>query len=205
VFLVHGIWSSLATWDGFGALAGTDPRFYIQRADYSWINDRGFSATAPVVYDQLKVYLNCFKQDNNVAAVQADVVSHSMGGPVVRTMALPPTYLNDPLFPTFGAGPIRKLITIAGVHQGTPLADYLVHEPCVENLFNSWPLNKNPYNGAIQQTMAIAIRALTSGRLLLQQSLDSWCAHQDSVMEQLARTAKRLAQTEVDMKALSRW
>lgn len=159
VFLVHGIWSSFTTWDHFGGLAGTDPRFDIQRADYSWISDRGFSNTAPVVYDQLKVYLNFFKRDHNVAAVQADVVSHSMGGPVVRTIALRPNYLNDPLFPTFGGGPIRKLITIAGVHKGTPLADYLVHEPCVESVF--YVLRYDPYGGAVDD-LTPASAAITS-------------------------------------------
>jgi len=62
---------------------------------------------------------------------------------------------------------------------------------------------------AIEQEMnqrrADAIRALANGPQILQQSLDVWYTQQGSVMEQLKRSAKRLAETEVDMRALRRW
>jgi T5SS/PEP-CTERM-associated repeat protein len=171
IFLVHGIWSSAGTWDNFGVLAlgaslGGDARFDVQRADYSWISDRSFATTAPVVYDQLKLYLDFFKQDHNVAAVQADVVTHSMGGPLVRTLAMRPDYLHDISFPTFGTGPIRKLIAIAGVHHGTPLADYTVRTPCFGVLLYSWPINKNPFNGAVRdlRTVSDSIAAINATR-----------------------------------------
>lgn len=57
----------------------------------------------------------------------------------------------------------------------------------------------------INQRRADAIRLLTRGPQTLQQSLNSWQVQRGSVMEQLNRSAKRLAQTEVDMKALRSW
>jgi DNA-binding helix-hairpin-helix protein with protein kinase domain len=62
---------------------------------------------------------------------------------------------------------------------------------------------------AIEQEMnqrrADAIRALANGPQILQHSLDVWYTQQGSAMEQLKQSAKRLAETEVDMRALRRW
>ncbi len=71
-----------------------------------------------------------------MASVKADIVAHSMGGDVSRTMLLLPNYLSNPTFPTFGAGPINKLITIATPHLGTPVAALLLasNNACVRNV-----------------------------------------------------------------------
>ena len=71
-----------------------------------------------------------------MASVKADIVAHSMGGDVSRTMFLLPTFLSNPTFPTFGAGPINKLITIATPHLGTPVAADLLasNNACVRNV-----------------------------------------------------------------------
>jgi hypothetical protein len=72
--------------------------------------------------------VNDFKIGHNpantlVAAVQADIVAHSMGGDVARAMVLPTAYVNDR---TFHEGTIHKLITIDTPHLGSPLAARLL-------------------------------------------------------------------------------
>jgi hypothetical protein len=78
-----------------------------------------------------------------VADVQADVVAHSMGGVIIRTLAAPPIpsgsytfYSND----NFGAGDIHKLITIDTPHLGTPVATQLLasSNQCVANMLTSF-------------------------------------------------------------------
>jgi hypothetical protein len=69
-------------------------------------------------------WIDSFRQANNplsipAAAVQADIIAHSMGGDIARTMVLQPTFLGDN---TFAQGSIHKLITIDTPHLGTQLA-----------------------------------------------------------------------------------
>jgi hypothetical protein len=54
-------------------------------------------------------------------------------------MLLQSTFLSNPTFPTFGAGPINKLITIATPHLGTPVAADLLasNNACVRNVLAS--------------------------------------------------------------------
>ena len=155
VWLVHGIWSCNTTWNttAFASLMN-DPRFTVRSADYrdtaggTCVASKSFASSAITVYTQLIAALKAYRQNNNVAAIQADVVTHSMGGPVVRTMTLQSSFLNDPTFPTFGHGPIHKLITIAGVHLGTPFAPFLLSSACYTSLFNN-SFNKPTGNGAV--------------------------------------------------------
>jgi hypothetical protein len=55
--------------------------------------------------------------------VQADVVAHSMGGDIARTMAGLSNFTSQS---NYGLGPIHKLITIGTPHLGTPLATDLI-------------------------------------------------------------------------------
>jgi DNA-binding helix-hairpin-helix protein with protein kinase domain len=57
----------------------------------------------------------------------------------------------------------------------------------------------------INQRRADAIRDLTGGPQKLQESLRSWKIRQGLVIDQLSLSAQRLAQAEVDMKALRHW
>jgi hypothetical protein len=134
VFVVHGIWSNIAAWTTFLPIF-QDAKFFVRGTSYP--NDREFAVGADKVYNDLKVAFDIYKQNYKVAAIQADVVAHSMGGPVVRTMALQPNFLNDRDFPTFGKGPVRRLITIDGVHLGTKMANYLLSTECAANLFTN--------------------------------------------------------------------
>jgi hypothetical protein len=87
------------------------------------------------VYLTLQDKILRYKDTSNVAAVQAELVAHSMGGLVTRTMALDTKFLNDSTYPTFGKGPVRRLITIGSPHQGTRLANYLPGTRCIRGYF----------------------------------------------------------------------
>jgi len=156
VILVHGLWGSFHDWDNFNPLvkspSALDSRFSIDRFDYSYkvgatisnpspayqtvanatASSLGFQYNAPALYMEIVKWISSFKLGRNsptniaVAAVQADIVAHSMGGDITRTMALSPTFLNDPNQPTFGKGIVHKLITIDTPHLGSPLAHLLL-------------------------------------------------------------------------------
>ena len=154
VVLVHGLWGSAASFDTFTPLI-TDTIFDVNYATYDnaitgitsttpsysksaaiEANSLGFAYNAPSVLAQINNFIANYRTSANVASVKADIVAHSMGGDVSRTMLLLPNYLSNPTFPTFGAGPINKLITIATPHLGTPVAALLLasNNACVRNV-----------------------------------------------------------------------
>ena len=136
VVLIHGIWSSSATWDYFTPLvivtaSGkptplTDGRFNLYCVDYSQNASDHISHIESMpggTFDQLAEDLKKFKTNNSVAAVQSDIVAHSMGGLVARDMITDVRFFADS---NFYRGNIHKLITIGTPHNGTPLADNLL-------------------------------------------------------------------------------
>jgi pimeloyl-ACP methyl ester carboxylesterase len=143
VVLVHGLWDSSQAWASFTPLVG-DPRFFIRTVDYSAPvsgitasspafsasrlararqSSLGFAFNAPNVLAQIQKFIKNFKDVNQAAAVQADIVAHSMGGDISRILRRQPTYLSSD---TFSQGPLHKLITIGTPHLGTPLATQLL-------------------------------------------------------------------------------
>ncbi len=116
----------------------------------------GFNYTFGVVDTQIRKFISDFRHSSNAAAVTADVVAHSMGGDVVRTMALEPWFASND---TYGHGPIDKLITIGTPHLGSPLAVDLLQDAnqCVrEQLskdghpsFLTVTTSAGPINGAV--------------------------------------------------------
>jgi hypothetical protein len=128
-----------------------DPRFYVGTASYSdglpagtstlpdyslsplplpqpRASSLGFAYNAPNVMKEVSDVVRALASGANplgvpVAAVQADVVGHSMGGDIVRYMPFLPNFL---ALENYGAGPIHKLITIGTPHLGSPLAVDLV-------------------------------------------------------------------------------
>jgi len=148
VVLIHGIWDDSGLWNNFSPLfsnSSPDPRFSIFLAkyfdtigpsiqasmptfsvlnSYAKENALGFDYNSTKVFGQVQSYISAFKNGVNAAgiqaaAVQVDVVAHSMGGNITRYLALQPGFLSDP---TFNQGNVHKVITIDTPHLGTPLA-----------------------------------------------------------------------------------
>lgn len=157
VLLVHGLWSNPSdTWKAFSPLNETNLDMWNilqqERADYSeavygvtgtspsyvsppstyYANALGFAYNAPTVMGQIQKLLGDYENNQKAAAVQVDVIAHSMGGDIVRTIpTLAGFFCGDascpgPIGANYNAGPIHKLITIGTPHQGTPLANDLL-------------------------------------------------------------------------------
>lgn len=151
--LIHGLWASPQSWSDFTPLI-TDPRWVINMADYSKIiggqiksysppvpswakgsiatspaSALGFAYNAPTVLSQINGFITSFKNGTNpanvaVAGVQADIVAHSMGGDITRTMPKLGKFYSPT---TFALGFIHKVITIGTPHWGSPLAAMLLN------------------------------------------------------------------------------
>ena len=143
VVLVHGLWGDATGWNNFNPLI-SDGRFFIRRADFSGPlsgitnaspptdpdttasarqNSLGLAANSPIVLGQINQFINDFKTSNSAAAVQADIVGHSMGGVITRNLRTLPSFASSI---NFGKGPVHKLITIGTPHLGSPLATALL-------------------------------------------------------------------------------
>ena len=152
VVLVHGLWGDATSFANFTPLI-TDANFSINYAVYASpitgitstvptfsssvqssieANSLGFAYNAPGVLTQINNFISAYRTSANVAVVRADIVAHSMGGDISRTMFLLKNFLANK---TFGVGPINKLITVATPHLGTPVAaDTLASSnSCVRN------------------------------------------------------------------------
>ena len=153
LILIHGLWASPQSWSDFTPLI-TDPRWVINKADYSkviggqiksysppvpsWAKGSiaatpasalGFAYNAPTVLSQINGFITSFKNGTNpanvpVAGVQADIVAHSMGGDITRTMPMLSKFYSPT---TFALGFIHKVVTIATPHWGSPLATMLLN------------------------------------------------------------------------------
>jgi pimeloyl-ACP methyl ester carboxylesterase len=146
--LIHGLWDNAGTFDNFPPLmtnAVADWRFSAVSVNYGntpvsitqssppltlqalgrvKANSLGFRFNRVTALRQIQDLLTGFRTGTNpeyipVAGVQADVVAHSMGGNVARSMVLLPGFLSDN---TFHQGIVHKLITIDTPHLGSPLA-----------------------------------------------------------------------------------
>jgi hypothetical protein len=140
---IHGLWGSADDWSDLNFRFGVQQSLWtqpalVQTVDYSGAvpvtattpayspnlsqvsgNALGFSYNAPIVLLQLMSRIADYALLYNVAAVQADVIGHSMGGDIARTMAGVSFFNNNN---NYGNGYIHKLITIGTPHQGSPLA-----------------------------------------------------------------------------------
>ncbi|HYP05823.1 MAG TPA: hypothetical protein VER03_06270 [Bryobacteraceae bacterium] len=125
VLLVHGVWSDHHTWRHFVPVLrafGLQPL----RADYSEPDGaaEGFNVNAIKLYDHIRRTLQLIRtggvlQLEQIAGTQLDIVAHSMGGMVTRTMALLPGFPNPE---NFMKGYVRRMITINTPHLGTRFA-----------------------------------------------------------------------------------
>ena len=159
----------------------TDSRFFVREVDYSGLivagitstsptfdpsilasvkqSALGFAYNAPNVLSQIRQFISEFRSVNQVAAIQADVVGHSMGGDIVRSLRLQPLQASYLSSDTFAQGPIHKLITIGTPHLGTPLATQLLQpqNSCIRNVlakkgniaFNTVTFSPTTYAGGV--------------------------------------------------------
>lgn len=157
VVLVHGLWDTgKDTWRGYGDLS-KDPRFKVWKANYGelvgpsiatvtpdYVEDTknsaresalGFAYGARQVYDQIQAMLNGYRDFEDVAVTQVDVVAHSMGGDVTRTMVSIDGFFGDE---NYGKGLVHKVVTVATPHLGSPLATALLDpaNKCMARLFS---------------------------------------------------------------------
>jgi pimeloyl-ACP methyl ester carboxylesterase len=158
VVLIHGIWGGNNDWYGpngndglyqtlqsVGSLTISFGQYdspfilFTSVPSYSAIlptifgNSLGFMYGATAVLPQIQQAVSNYKQAKAVAAVRADIVAHSMGGDVVRTLPQVSGFL-DPY--NYNLGVVHKLITIGTPHQGSPLATGLLqaNNSCVRTL-----------------------------------------------------------------------
>jgi hypothetical protein len=146
VVFIHGLWGSPSDFmssDGgvLGAFTGQVPwKISFARYDQTVVatstvpsysyqlvlsgNSLGFVYGATQVLPQIKSAVADYKYSSaaggQIAATQVDVVAHSMGGDVARTLPQLSGYAGQD---TYQQGYVHKLITIDTPHQGTPLAN----------------------------------------------------------------------------------
>jgi hypothetical protein len=166
VVFIHGLWGSPSDFmssDGgvLGAFTGqvqwktsfarfdqqvlstsTDPNYVDPQVGVVAIpgNTLGFLYAATQVLPQVRAAVADYKYSSaaggQIAATQVDVVAHSMGGVVTRTLPLLSGYAGQD---TYTQGYVHKLITLDTPHTGTPVAaDALL-----------------PANSCVQQMLAI--------------------------------------------------
>lgn len=156
-------------------VASTAPFFLAGNLKGISSNSLGFAYNAPVVQQQIEHWIEEFKSGTNsqgiptnplgiqAAGVQADIVVHSMGGVIARTIAGQDTFLSGD---TFAQGDIHKLITIDTPHLGSPVAIQILADShgedagCVQNVladFGDFPLKEVDFsNGGSSATGAVA-------------------------------------------------
>jgi pimeloyl-ACP methyl ester carboxylesterase len=163
VVFIHGMWGSPSDFmasDGgvLGAFTGSVPwQIHFARYDQSVLlnssvpsysdgplvargNVLGFLYGATHVLPQIQATIGDYKYSSaagaSIASTQVDIVAHSMGGDITRTLPQLAAYAGQD---SYFQGYVHKLITIATPHLGTPLANNLLL----------------PSNGCVQQLMAI--------------------------------------------------
>jgi pimeloyl-ACP methyl ester carboxylesterase len=149
IILVHGLWGAPDDWFSFSgvvdnqllwhrmaryddnqppAIDHSEPPYPKSKLANVTGSSLGLSFNAPHVLDQVASAILEFRTTKKAAAAQADIVAHSMGGVVSRTLFK----LQKMAGPeSFAVGNVHKLITIGTPHLGTPIAQKLLDAPCV--------------------------------------------------------------------------
>jgi hypothetical protein len=125
VVLVHGLWSDpTGAWQSSGFMEGLQSKISglsFWYADYAKTNAYSFSVNGNIpntaIADALKSY-----NRGGLAAAQADVIAHSMGGLLTRIWTENPIYKSKL---NYNTGNVHKLITIDSPHLGSFRADQL--------------------------------------------------------------------------------
>jgi pimeloyl-ACP methyl ester carboxylesterase len=130
VTYIHGLWSNSSSW---GWPFATDTRYLVHIVDYRETNAASLSENLLVPYAGVAAALQKLR-DQGIAAWQSDVIAHSMGGLLVRKYAATSLYDSSEVY---GAGNIRKLITVDTPHLGSRWANIM------------WALTQDAIKGAV--------------------------------------------------------
>jgi pimeloyl-ACP methyl ester carboxylesterase len=147
VVLVHGLWENPTYWTaGNFSQNLAIAHFDVTPADYGKYNASTFDPYLNKTFGnyginaiRYAIHIALDKLHNkSIAASQADVVAHSMGGLMARGFVQQPDYKN---ITNYMKGYIHRLITIGTPHFGAPLSKFLI-----ENRSNTYCQNFNYTN-----------------------------------------------------------
>jgi hypothetical protein len=189
VILIHGLWGSRIGWDEFRPLhcvenhiTDDDDRFWIRVFDYETTNDESFDINSRRVFAQTSQAVRNYKRDEDVAAVQVDAVTHSMGGVLARAAyGLEVFWTNEP---TFGEGYFHKVINIGTPHFGSPWAATIIgHAVGFFKSIFSHTLNIDPTSDALKDLAwgSSAIQHLTGTEGPLSHNIIGTCPEPISI------------------------
>jgi hypothetical protein len=145
VTLIHGVWSDGGSWK-WGLLQ--DGRFFDYAHDYKPSSGKSYLENYKQAWWGVGHTLEAIRLQG-IAATQADVFGHSMGGILSRIYVGGPAYARNRRLPpsvvrglapayqersNFGAGTIHKLTIIDSPQLGSPLANWVAKRPTVRAL-----------------------------------------------------------------------
>ena len=135
VVLVHGLWDRGAVWDSMRPVLNDDNINFTMAVYYdnTWSSAAPFEHYRGVVVNQIQQMLTT-QRAAGIAVTRADVVAHGMGGILTR-MDANNSDNNRP--DNYGAGYIRRVITIDTPHWGATPAQFLFAEAQDIPVFNS--------------------------------------------------------------------
>ena len=125
VILLHGLHSKRTPWKW---KVINDPRFFVEIPDYELSNGDSFIDNVPKVRKFISDAIHQLRY-SNIAATQADVFGHSMGGLLLRlysTNELDSYKTNFIRRDNFEQGDIHKLITVNTPHYGSQVSTLMV-------------------------------------------------------------------------------
>lgn len=127
VVLVHGVWSDSSVWNEFTPLISfiRDKAIFVHNFNYKSTNAEAIATNAKRLFDALDLLIDIYSVVHNVAIAQADIIAHSMGGLIARSL---PAHKDDKFSRrNFNKGYVHKLITIGTPHLGSPIANELIN------------------------------------------------------------------------------
>lgn len=137
VVLIHGMWSSPQVWSEGGFDKALEKAGFgnIALADYSTNSSNTFDPQSQessygrnALLKSMEEGLATYRQ-KEIAATQVDVVGHSLGGLIARSLSQQYYYTNPE---NFHKGYFHKLITLGTPHRGSPFG------PRLWNIRNNW-------------------------------------------------------------------